>query len=45
MTFRIMSRHMEPYIRHQPAKMSEVFRLPPTPKATGARMVSTARIK
>ena len=44
-TFITISRHMEPYIRHQPEKISEVLRLPPTPKASGAVMVSTARMK
>ena len=44
-TFITISRHMEPYIRHQPEKMSEVPRLPPTPKASGAVIVSTARMK
>ena len=33
------------YIRHQPVKMSDVFRLPPIPKASGEVIVSTARIK
>ena len=36
--------HMEPNIRHQPVKISEVFRLPPMAKASGAVMVSMARI-
>ena len=44
-TFVAMSRHMEPNIRHQPVKMSDVFRLPPMPKARGEVIVSTARIK
>ena len=36
---------MEPYILHQPVKISEVFLLPPVAKARGALMVSIARIK
>ena len=36
---------MEPNIRHQPVKMSDVFRLPPMPKASGEVIVSTARMK
>ena len=36
---------MEPNIRHQPLKMSDVFRLPPMPKASGEVIVSTARMK
>ena len=40
-----MSRHMLPYMRHQPVKMSDVLRLPPTPKASGAVTVSVARMK
>ena len=44
-TFVAMSRHIEPNIRHQPVKMSDVFRLPPMPKASGEVIVSTARIK
>ena len=40
-----MSTHMDPNIRHQPVKISEVFRLPPMAKASGAVMVSMERIK
>ena len=36
---------MEPYILHQPLKMSDVFLLPPMPKASGALTVSMARMK
>ena len=39
-----MTRHMEPNILHQPVKMSDVFLLPPTPKAKGAHKVRTARM-
>lgn len=43
-TWLTISTHMEPYIRHQPVKMSDVLLLPPTPKASGAAIVSTPRI-
>lgn len=39
-----ISKHMEPNIRHQPVKISDVLLLPPTPKANGAAMVSTPRM-
>ena len=39
-----IKRHMEPYILHQPVKMSAVLLLPPMANASGAVMVSTARI-
>ncbi len=35
-----MSRHMLPYMRHQPVKMGAVLLLPPMAKASGAAMVS-----
>ena len=36
--------HIDPYIRHQPLKISEVLRLPPIANAKGAVIVRTARI-
>ena len=44
-TFSTIRRHIEPYILHQPVKMSFVSLLPPMPNASGAQMVSTARMK
>lgn len=43
-TWLTINTHMEPYIRHQPVKISDVLLLPPTPKAKGATMVSTPRM-
>ena len=39
-TFDTISRHILPYIRHQPVKMGAVLLLPPMEKASGAAMVS-----
>ena len=39
-----ISRHILPNIRHQPVKISDVLLLPPMEKASGAVMVSMARI-
>ncbi|MPN59996.1 hypothetical protein SDC9_207719 [bioreactor metagenome] len=44
MTLLTITKHMEANIRHQPVKISDVLRLPPTPKANGAQMVSIPRI-
>ncbi|NCB35426.1 MAG: hypothetical protein EOM58_05215, partial [Clostridia bacterium] len=44
MTLLTIIKHIEANIRHQPVKISDVFRLPPTPKASGAQMVSIPRI-
>ena len=44
-TLSTVSRHIDPYILHQPVKMSFVSLLPPMPNASGAQMVSTARMK
>ena len=42
-TLETISRHMLPYIRHQPVKMETVLLLPPMEKASGAAMVSVDR--
>ena len=43
-TFVTIKRHMLPNIRHQPVKISEVLLLPPMAKASGAVIVSMARM-
>ena len=43
-TFVTIRRHILPNIRHQPVKISEVLLLPPMEKASGAVMVSMARM-
>ena len=43
-TFVTISRHILPNIRHHPVKISDVLLLPPMEKASGAVMVSMARI-
>ena len=43
-TFVTIKRHILPNIRHQPVKISEVLLLPPIAKASGAVIVSIARM-
>ena len=43
-TWVVINTHILPNIRHQPLKMSEVLLLPPIANASGAVIVSTARI-